>query len=101
MVIASPSTAHSSKPHIITLVAHKFDLVARSFLDGGFDADFGVFALEAELLQLALDGQVFGESDLGAGLDGAFDTTYRFGGLVGRAELFRVGHHLVPVAFRL
>ena len=34
-----------------------------AFFDIGGDALFGVLALEEELLQLALDGQAFGERD--------------------------------------
>src|SRR5579884_884792 len=67
----------------------------------GSDALSGVFALEAELLQFAFEGETFGEGLFGAGLDGALDTPDRLRGFVGRAEALRVLHNLLPVALRL
>src|SRR5437660_1335202 len=54
-----------------------------------------------ERRKLALDGEALGDGNLGAGLDGAFDTPNGLRGSVGRAELLRVRQNLLPVAFGL
>jgi len=47
---------------------------------------FGIFALEAELLQLALDSQGLGEWDLGSRLHSALDAPDGLRGAIGWAE---------------
>src|SRR5579859_3295194 len=75
--------------------------MAFAFLGVGGDTFFGVFALEAELLQFALDGETFGEGDFCTGLDGAFDASDGFGSTIGWTELACIIHNLLPVVLGL
>src|SRR5258708_21098313 len=71
--------------------------VAFALLVIGGDAFFGIFTLEAELLEFALDGQGLGEGDLSARLDGAFNSANGLPSFLGRPERFCVVHNLFPV----
>src|SRR6266576_5446838 len=72
-----------------------------AFFIVGSNAFFGIFALEAELLQLSFDCQGFGEGHFSARLNRALDTPNRLGCPVGRTELASVIHHIFPVVLRL
>src|SRR2546426_857044 len=56
----------------------------------------GVLAGEEQLLQFALDAQRFGKGNFRSGDNGAFDASDRARSLIGRAELPRIGHHVIP-----
>ena len=57
--------------------------------------------MEAELLELALDGQALREGHFGARLHRTLDAPNRLGCPVGRTELASVVHHFFPVVLRL
>src|SRR5579859_7361639 len=61
----------------------------------------GIFALEAQLLQLALDSQRLGQCHLGTRLHRALNASNRLGSAVGRAEAACIFHHSLPVTLRL
>src|SRR5438034_42838 len=75
--------------------------IAFAFLSIGSDTLFGIFALETQLLQLALDCQRLGECDLGTRLHRAFNATDGLGSAVGRAEAACILNDLFPVVQRL
>src|SRR5260370_37070147 len=56
----------------------------------------GILAGEEQLLQFALDAQRFGKGNFRAGDNGALDAADRARGLIGRAELPRIGHYASP-----
>src|SRR5689334_5782789 len=80
-----------------------FDLFGsklRHFLvDVGVEAFLRILALEEQLLQLAFDGERFGERHLGAGLHGALDVAYGLRCFVRRGELLGVGHDVAHELF--
>src|SRR5438876_5409201 len=75
--------------------------IAFAFLSIGGDTLFGIFALETQLLQLALDCQRLRKCDLGTGLHRAFNSTDRLGSAVGRTEAACILNDLFPVVLRL
>src|SRR5438309_3053456 len=73
----------------------------RTFFYVCVQAFFCVFALEEQLLVLALDGERSFERDLPAGLHGALDSAHGLRSFVWRTELTRVLEHVLHEAVAL
>src|SRR6266702_4483521 len=96
------ANAHPPSAHLLCMEYYLSPReIALTLLRVSGNTLLGILALEAKLLQLALDRQRLGERHLRTRLHRPFNTTDRLRSAVRRAEAARVLHHPIPVVLLL